>query len=94
VRWHEALAILMLIPVICMAKEVGLQWDPPDSPGVTGYKIYARATTDKKFTCLTTLHTQTSAKVKVDGRRSWWFYVTARNAVFESRSSNNVFVGR
>lgn len=73
---------------------IELTWSPNSEPDLVGYTLYARATTEPAFKRISTLHKQTSVKVNVDGRRHWILYLTARNAKFESRSSNNVIIRR
>lgn len=58
------------------------------------FNTYTTRTTRYPFKCLSTLHKQTTGKVIVSGTSNWRFYVTARNAVQESHSSNNVYVPR
>jgi hypothetical protein len=71
---------------------IALTWDANTETDLVGYKVYARASTVSTFSCLTTLHKQTSARITVDGRRNWYFYVTARNKSVESKPSNIVYL--
>ena len=73
---------------------IALQWDANSEVDLVGYKLYARASTEPAFKCISTLHKQTEVQVKVDGRRNWYFYVTARNKSQESSPSNIVYVPR
>jgi hypothetical protein len=93
--WITVIAMIFLVHVgIAHSAEVTLQWEANKEPDIVGYKVYKKASTDKKWSNMTTLHKQTSVTFNVDGRRNWSFYVTVRNAVMESRSSNNVKVNR
>lgn len=71
---------------------ITLTWEH-DGVNTTGYNVYARATTQPVFARLTSVYRPT-ATVWVDGRRNWWFYVTAQYAVQESPSSNHFYIPR
>lgn len=78
---------LLLIPIL-----ISLVWDAPPSDEV-GYKVYAKASSDLAYRNLTTC-TATNINVKVDGRKNWYFYVTAFNKFAESVPSNTIYVPR
>jgi hypothetical protein len=73
---------------------IALQWDANIEPDLVGYRLYARPSTVVTFQPMSTMGKQTSVRVKVDGRRNWYFYLTARNATMESSPGNIVYVPR
>jgi len=82
-------ANLLLIPIV-----ITLAWEASPTPDVTSYKLYARASTESAFHCISTMHRQLEVKITVDGRRNWFLYVTAKNSSGESAPSNIVYVPR
>jgi len=68
-----------------------LQWD---STGEPQHKVYARASTETVFKNVTSVGATNTAQVKADGRRNWYFYVTAARDGMESGPSNIVYVPR
>jgi hypothetical protein len=68
-----------------------LQWDATSEPQ---HRVYARASTQAEFNNITTVGAVNTAQVKVDGRRNWYFYVTAKMNELESGPSNIVYVPR
>jgi len=70
---------------------IALTWDATGEPQ---HKVYARASTEQVFRNITTVGATNRAQVKVDGRRNWYFYVTAKRDMLESPPSNIVYVPR
>jgi len=78
-KWLVSLVIIML------------QWDATGEPQ---HKVYARASTEQTFRNITTVGATNTVQVKVDGRRNWYFYVTAKRDNVESGASNVIYVQR
>jgi len=70
---------------------IALSWDATGEPQ---HKVYARASTDVAFKNITTVGAVNKVAVKVDGRRNWYFYVTAKRDGMESGASNVIYVPR
>ncbi len=72
-----------------------LSWDANTESDLAGYKVYSRASTQSTFNRMTTVGRQNKVSVKVDGRRNWYFYITAFNtSKLESAPSNIVYIPR
>jgi len=94
------LFVLVAFPAASGAMTVTLEWDPSPSQGVTGYKLYYNdgnsgppydGTGAYEGDSPIDVHARTGYTVSgLDGTRSYYFVVTAYNAVAESGPSNEV----
>lgn len=92
-KWLTAL--LVLIPSICLAASVSLQWDPNTEPDLAGYKVYySEGTLSPAGATIIDVRNQTTATIpNLDLTKKYSFAVTAYNTSgLESGYSNIVTV--